>query len=967
MEDHDKILKAVIGRPKLTADVSDPFPIIGKKVTIKAHSKWVFEHTYTLDDGVDTTSNSKPSVLGESEAEVEPGVAKDLLQHISVRNVSGNKDVTKYLYAMNRQAEPYYDVFVSKEIIRNDGETTSIILTSKNGYMFSDATVVDVKIYPENNREDPAFSLFGQDFTIEALDEFSNRLVSNEISLEKRGIYDIISTVTENDVAREKMIGKIITVTPRLGSREDAWKVVLRDDGSTILDGGDYPGGGTIIISKDPAKGDYTARLRLNNFHGTWDKPYIITIDQEDPLVIKWNSWWGLSTGNSEHIVFDGRGYHNLSKGIQLVFVDNGNTAIGCYEGSSETEFFEILINGASFAGIVHKTDPSPDNPKYWYDNFKENRLLIHHVEICNTNGEGVYLGYYGTEWIEKANNAGTIVKYRAHHMYNGRLYRCYFHDNGYDNVQWNNAEDTEICYNTLVRGGQKGDYDQSTCFSVSLKNSKIYNNIIYGTKGLFMQFAPLGELRIYNNIMTNPTPGTSGMFLLASVNTPELNPDEQGWNDNPVYIHNNMMVCDASMAMGGRNTAQCRGVRFYDNLFVINGNTLAGGQRTDTVNIWLQNSRGNILLNKIGLTDEQKFDLIDKTYKIGDSSNNDMRISSNSILAKSGCGEFFEYDIAGYKQWYASTFPVGAYQGIFRDSSIDETFRITSFVINNGDESTTNTEVEVTWQYYGSLPIIQYRLSENIDGEGWTNYEEGAPIHYQLSSSKGEKHLFLQLKNSGGEISDIASTSIVLQGKMWKIGINGTANNNASGVFNQNAGIINFRMDGVIASDRIFPLKNTLGESAGSISRGEKSKNYPFGAEGIASGDNSGIYPDDNMKRCLTTTFGNTMMGDDILEFNVSLSPGTYRVGIYGNSNSVLSDELADLYASYLIYTVNGVEKCAIRIKNNVDNIVWFEDVKTENGALTIMARWDEKVMSLMKPGKTVCGPINVIQIEEN
>lgn len=136
MESHNKILKAVIGRPRLTADVSDPFPVVGKKITINAHSRWVFEHTYTLNDGNETVSSTLPSVLGESVTEITPTVAMDLLQRLSVVNASGSKEITKYLYAMNRQVEPYYDISVSKEIIRNDGETTAVMLVSKNGYMF---------------------------------------------------------------------------------------------------------------------------------------------------------------------------------------------------------------------------------------------------------------------------------------------------------------------------------------------------------------------------------------------------------------------------------------------------------------------------------------------------------------------------------------------------------------------------------------------------------------------------------------------------------------------------------------------------------------------------------------------------------------------------------------------------------------------------------------------------------------
>jgi hypothetical protein len=93
-----------------------------------------------------------------------------------------------------------------------------------------------------------------------------------------------------------------------------------------------------------------------------------------------------------------------------------------------------VDIHKADFAGVMCKTDPDVNKPETWWDNFKFNRLLFHHCYVHDTTGEGNYLGHYASGWYEGQNSEGELVKYRAHHLYNCRIYRNIYENQGYDN-----------------------------------------------------------------------------------------------------------------------------------------------------------------------------------------------------------------------------------------------------------------------------------------------------------------------------------------------------------------------------------------------------------------------------------------------------------------------------------------------------------------------------------------------------
>ena len=112
------------------------------------------------------------------------------------------------------------------------------------------------------------------------------------------------------------------------------------------------------------------------------------------------------------------------------------NIAIQVTNYSNELEFFGIEIDKADFAGFMIKTDPTADNPQGWWPAYRLENLRLHHNHIHDTVGEGSYLGHYSPNYYTGTNSNGEEVRYRAHHLYNTRIYRNIYENQGYDNFQ---------------------------------------------------------------------------------------------------------------------------------------------------------------------------------------------------------------------------------------------------------------------------------------------------------------------------------------------------------------------------------------------------------------------------------------------------------------------------------------------------------------------------------------------------
>lgn len=739
MTTYNKALKAIIGNPTLEVEVSNPFPMVGEEVSLKSQSKWVFSHQYKINDGINETEESITPTLGVSSKTVTPLVAGEFQQKITVQNVNKSVNNIKYLRPIAVQTSPYFDIEVSKEIVRNDGETTQIIISPEFGYDFSRGKTIVANVFKENASE-PFMSLSETDFVLS-----NGVLTSNTFSLDDRGVYDIEVTITDliSSTSTTRKINKLITVTPKLGDKAAAIKWDLMD-GVNWFNAGNCPPGSTVILSLPTTHvpGE-PVRLYVNTAKASWENPTIFTIDQDVPLVLEWFSWQGIWVGgSSEHVVFDGRGYQNIEKGIKLYNPD-AEGVMGIQGDCSELEIFEVEIDTCSFAGVSLKHDPEPDNPDYWYDNFKYNRFLFHHNVVHDTGGEGLYIGYFGTGFITKTNSAGETVTYRPHHMYNCRIYRNELYDIGFDGIQFNNGINLEICYNYMHNIAFNNVIDQTSGFSMTF-SGKVYNNLLTDYSGPCMQFGIMGETEIYNNIFTNPTLTGGGFYAFSNAEPPSTDPSSKEAVDIPLVIHNNF-VMSRGTAFSARATNTWTNVKFIDNYAVYYSSKFS----THFLEYIIL--KGNIF-HQLNHNDDLEFEKQDESYKFGDSARDNLLIHPTSPLCFSGSGDFFDYDIRGYKNWYSSIFPSGGYIGLYKDPSIvDGAFQLYSVVINGGDSSTVSRLVSVTLNHRGSF--TKYRVSESpefLEAE-WQDYTADT-FDFEFSEDFGTKTIYAQIANDEAE-----------------------------------------------------------------------------------------------------------------------------------------------------------------------------------------------------------------------
>ncbi len=747
MTTYNNALKAIIGNPTLNVEVSNPFPLVGEEVTLNSESKWVFNHKYKTNDGVSESETDITPSLGISSKKVTPLTAGEFQQTVTVQNV--NKAVTniKYLRPIPVQTTPYFDVEVTKEIIRNDGEATQLVLSPEFGYDFSRNKSILVAVCKENE-EEAFLSLSETDFTLS-----NGIMTSSAISLSDRGVYDIKVDVTDlsTSTTTTKKINKLITVTPKLAEKDNAIKWALMD-GVNWFNAGNCPAGSTVILSlPETHVPGQPVRLYINTEAATWENPTIFTIDQDTQLVLEWNSWQGIWVGGaSSHVVIDGRGYQNIEKGIKIYNPD-AEGVMGIQGDCSELEIFELEIDTCSFAGVSLKHDPDPNNPQYWYDNFKYNRFLFHHNCVHDTGGEGLYIGYFGTGYITKTNSAGETVTYRPHHMYNCRVYRNELYNIGFDGIQFNNGIDLEICYNYMHNIAFNNVIDQTSGFSMTF-SGKIYNNLLTDYSGPCMQFGIMGYTEIFNNIFTNPTATGGGFYAFSNAEPPSEDPSSKEDVDIPLVIHNNFIMSRGT-ALSARATNTWTNVKFIDNYAVYYGSMFM------THFLEYITLKGNIF-HKLDHNDNLEFEKQDESYKFGDSARDNLLIHPTSTLCFSGSGDFFEYDFRGYKNWYNTVFPSGGYIGLYKDPAVvDGPFQLNSIKLNGGDSTTVSTIISVTLSYRGTITKYKISESEDLSTVEYTDYTSDT-FNFEVSSSFGSKTIYVLV--SDGEIdSEIKSSTI--------------------------------------------------------------------------------------------------------------------------------------------------------------------------------------------------------------
>lgn len=811
-ESYNDILKVSIGKVLASAVIDNYFPIVGQTIRIDATTKWGQASEWQTRDGSGQAVSSAGNLVHNRDSKtVTIAGTGELQQKFTGRNSVFSADVLKTVYAMTAQSLPYFEVKASKEIIRADGESSRICIYPENGYAAAHTAVV--RVYRENEEAAPVSSFTG---TIQADGyEYVEFSISEPAG---RGIYDVEVDVIDTATGTRfgKRINKLITVTPRLApepaDRSAGYRDILATKSFTTYSGKNkvdfyirlwentgeglnyaelpipageqngtcyydsidisvLPAGTTLVLKNDPDEPDagYARRLIFKGNNpcsvssesgtpeNTFEKPLVITVNQNVPYQVPFQGYSGLNfENNCRHIVLDGRGYRNISKGIHIHRYGKDSFAQNCMflvNGTSEIELFEMELSDCEFTAISGKTDPDPNRPWYWFGNWEMNNLWLHHIHFHDTVGEGFYLGYFSPETKTGTNSAGETVTYRPHALTNTRIYRNLMQNHGYDGMQLSNARNAEVCYNEVYNAAYRGEKDQCSGISIQSVTGKCYNNVVHKFNGPGLQIGPLGDVEVFNNVIYDCPEGQPGVQFLFMTDCPEQNPDGDNMNDViRMYIHNNVILCNG-VAFNGRNTVQVLGLYVEDNIVVYN-NTLFGNMAAATLDRWRSQAAGNFTL------DRKVIDFVElDSYKIADSANGDFRPAHNSPLIQAGTGNRFKFDFRGYKSWFPSLYPAGAFMGKFRDPDIEiVSLVLNSLVLNEGATSTCLPKLDIRLDYVGGVKEYRIGLKPDLSDAAWQPVMEN--LTYTLDETYGRRTVYAQVRNNA-ETSEIASASI--------------------------------------------------------------------------------------------------------------------------------------------------------------------------------------------------------------
>ena len=260
-----------------------------------------------------------------------------------------------------------------------------------------------------------------------------------------------------------------------------------------------------------------TRELWIDNLQGTAENPIIIIPDcgSGEPFKVSVRGWQGILMMHCEHVYFVGSnnnggleyGFEIFTNPDPLIFMAAPtNHGIKVSKFSKEVHISGFDIHDMKFAGMAAKTEPKPDDPSTWRNDptggFLLTGMRVHHNHIHDTEGEGLYFGYFNAHSLGTATNSlGQQVEYFAHVHTDLMIYRNKFIRNGYDAIQvGNHIGHNEIHDNLCLDSGHLDVFGQNSAMSMGYYCGDIYNNICNNVIqfGAFQQ----GTVRIFNNLL---------------------------------------------------------------------------------------------------------------------------------------------------------------------------------------------------------------------------------------------------------------------------------------------------------------------------------------------------------------------------------------------------------------------------------------------------------------------------------
>jgi hypothetical protein len=889
--------------PKSDFNVSNYFPVIGTLVNLTNSSKDNNTNQWTLNSGASqsiTSTNVNVSVTINGAG----GNTQSLIVGNTVASGVEHKEI---IYGLNVPVNVYHEISVASKVCRV-GETNTITLTSI--YNNPPSSVVRVEVIDAN--DDSLF--YSQDNVTQPIN----------IIFTYRGSFNIRVISTVNSVITENKQFRLITVTPALRPRANAYVYVLQSTTTIFnLNGGsansldgvtsNLSPGDTVVIKLPPEHtSESMYRLRLLNIKGTLQSPITITIDEPAPLIFNYTSFWGIIAQGCEHIILDGKGYQNIEYGLHLQKHPDSLTGTVGFQVTSLTNYVEahsLEFSDAEFTQILCKTDPDVNNPATLRENFTMQNTLIHNNIMRDSRGEGIYLGYFDASVHVKKNSAGVDITYRAHNMNDTKIYRNIFLRCGWDGLQLNNATGkTEIHDNYIKDSAIFGEPDQNTGMSLTLEG-KIFNNIIDGCSGIGIQAGALGPLDVYNNVITNIGQGAYAFYLLSSINVPEQF-GNGAINTLPVKVFNNNLITNGNRScVSAFNVCQYLGFRFNNN--IVSTSNFFSGQTDATITEWVKNSSNNTILD---MNDLNK-------YKFGSLPKSNFNLYPDSLLTSGGILIGDQYDSRGFKNWSNIDKFIGVNAGIIRLSN--NILTLSSIKINNGNATTDLRNVLVTATFIGNPTSYLISESSSFVGATWSIYID-ATIPFQISSTQGIKTVYLKLKNSSVETLSASSSITYSSNRQFLVNFTATA------VYNNPANFNKFTAPGILLTSEIVvgsTLSNLIDTTLVASNLTLTVTDAFNGVDSNASASETYPYPYDVVRWNWIQNAG----GKGSVNLSNCNNAKLYDIILYAHRGFNAVDQY------FTVNNVNQVFNARHGTGTNYNNQIVFNNVVPVNGIITI------------------------------
>ncbi len=219
----------------------------------------------------------------------------------------------------------------------------------------------------------------------------------------------------------------------------------------------------------------------------------------------------------------------------------------------------------------------------------------------------------------------------------------------------------------------------------------------------------------------------------------------------------------------------------------------------------------------------------------------------------------------------------------------------LSAVIINAGASETSNREVLIALDISGTNAPTHYRLSESgtMAGAGWVEYDASQAITFTLSSGTGLKTVYAQVKDSKSESSIISGNiSLVVFTKKLLLSFGWHPKDSDDGVsykyvsFDELPGVNRARI-GIGANERQNMLWNDMSAAGyltvfGTYAVAVNNNLVENGNQGAVTGNNSGDYPDEYLKRC---SYNATYWGDGKWISKLEIPAGNYRFRLFAST----------------------------------------------------------------------------------